>query len=198
MKEKEVDLTPHNIGQPNFYWEVEHDGKKGNNNSNYPTVKVKKNDGPHFIVFEIEGNNSITFPASNQISVKAGSKPSSGDTHPQIPTWRVADNGKQLWVFDWNDNDPAQALQLHYMLNFQGQGVKPLDPIIENGGGTIGGGEPPPPPPPPPPGPQGPGATAATESTQPSTPGLFGNIDAVSIVIGLVVGFLIALVLFRK
>ena len=198
MKKKKVDLTPHNLGQSNFYWEVEHEGNKGNSKSTYPVVKADKNKGAHLIVFEIEGDNDVTFPAANQIWVKAGGKPVSGDKHPQIPAWTVADKGKELWVFDWNNNDPDQpALQLHYQLNFKG--AKELDPIIENGGGTIGGDDlPPPPPPPPPPSPTERGATAGAEpGATPAGFGLVGGIDTVALMLGLAVGFVIARLLFR-
>lgn len=197
MKKKKVDLTPHNLGQPNFYWEMEHDGKKGNDKSNYPVVKADKKAGPHLIVFEIEGNNKVTFPAADQIWVKAGSKPGKGDKHPQIPTWQVGDNGKELWVFDWNSNDPDQPpLKLHYQLNFQG--ADRLDPIIENGGGTVGEEPPPPPPPPPPPAPTERGLTAGAQpESAPTGFGMVGGIDTVALLMGLVVGFILAAIMFK-
>jgi hypothetical protein len=164
---------------------------------NYPKIVLEEHSGPHMLIFQIANNSQgITFANKQPIWIQQGGKPQKWAKDPMIE-WSIAGGGKKLFVIDWNSNDAAKGpVDLHYRLKFKGHGD--LDPIIENGGGTVGGEEPPPPPPPPPPEPQGPGATASTESASTSTPGLFGNIDAVSIVIGLVVGFLLALVLFRK
>jgi hypothetical protein len=155
----------------------------------YPTLTVPKRHSGGF-EFKLVDAGNITFSANPIYVQKGATKPSAG-----VDSQIVDIHGQNTKVLTFNDTN-KDAGQLHYVLNFNH--ATQLDPIIENGGGTVGGEEPPPPPPPPPPGPQGPGATAGTESTQPSSPGLFGNIDAVSIVIGLVVGFLLALVLLRK
>lgn len=155
----------------------------------YPTLTVPKRHSGEF-EFKIVDAGNITFSANPIYVQKGAAKPSAG-----VDSQIIDINGQNTKVLTFDDTNKDGG-QLHYVLNFNNAGQ--LDPIIENGGGTVGGEEPPPPPPPPRPEPQGPGATASTESTAPSTPGLFGNIDTVSIVIGLIVGFLLAAVLFRK
>ena len=123
-------------------WQVEYKEKKGTTKEDYPRVNVKKDEGPHFIVFTIKGSGKAKFSA-DPIWVKDGGKPQGKLDHDQIAAWKVQPGGKKLVVFDWNDR-PAE---IHYQLNFDN--APKLDPIIDNGGGT--GGHPAPPPPPPPP-----------------------------------------------
>ena len=135
-KIKDVELTPDPTSLKK--WKLKHDGYTGTNPSNYPKIDLKKDDGPHLIVFKIKDGPGITF-SKDPIWVQEGTTPPSVKTESdQIPTWRVRDAGKKLVVFDWNDN--PQLTDLAYRLNFDG--YAPLDPIIRNGGGE---GSPPPP-----------------------------------------------------
>lgn len=99
-------------------------------------IKVDKDSGPHLISFELPQNQTtISFDRSDPIWVQAGSKPTKKTEHDQIPAWVVTEDGKELILLDLNDNDSSQGtLELHYQLNFASP-TKPLDPIIENGGG---------------------------------------------------------------
>jgi hypothetical protein len=99
-------------------------------------IKVDKDSGPHLISFELPQNQTtISFDRSDPIWVQAGSKPTKKTEHDQIPAWVVTEDGKELVLLDLNDNDSSQGtLELHYQLNFASP-TKPLDPIIENGGG---------------------------------------------------------------
>ncbi len=127
----------------NNVWQLDYGGKKGNSNQNYPKVKVEKDEGPAFIVFTIKGSGNAKFSEGQDgpIWVRDNGKPSAKkQDHDQISAWNVTKSGKELVVFDWND----RAVDIHYQLNFDG-GAPPLDPIIENGGGT--GFIPAPPPP---------------------------------------------------
>ena len=116
-------------------WTIDYDGNLGNGHSDpYPIVKAKKDEGPHFVVFKIHDSPNVTFSPSDPIWVSAAGKPPPQSTDPQIGGWQVKDAGKTLVVFDWN----TQAVELDYQLNFVG--ARPLDPVIQNGGG--GGGQP--------------------------------------------------------
>lgn len=183
---QEVKLVPIQKGQGPSPWRVTHDGMTGDHPGNYPVVKLDTDSGQQFITFQLSGNHQgITFSKTDAIWVKDGGKPGSGDTHPQIPSWTTAAGGKELIVLDLNSNPPTPPLKLHYRLNFNGH--DPLDPIIDNGGTN-----PPPPPPPPPPGPP----IESTGSEAPPGPGTGagpgGGFDPVSLLIGLVVGLVIA------
>ncbi len=129
-KIKGVEISPDSTSPKK--WKLKHDGKEGTKPSDYPVIHLKKDDGPHLIVFTIKNGSGITF-SSDPIWVQEGVVPPSQKSgSDQIPTWKVRDAGKKLVVFDWNDN--AQQTDLAYRLNFNGAG--PLDPIIRNGGGT--------------------------------------------------------------
>ena len=132
-------------GQPgSFKWKVVHDGHGSDDPQHYPRVKLSKDSGPHLIFFKLSGNdNGVTF-SQDPIWVKAGGKPGPKAADPQIPFAVPVENGKALVVLDLNDNDASTALELNYQLNFVN--ADPVDPIIENGGGTF---HPPAPPPPP-------------------------------------------------
>lgn len=135
-KVKDVELIP-DPSSPKK-WKLKHDGKSGTKPSDYPVIDLKKDDGPHLIVFTIKNGEGITF-SDDPIWVQEGTTPPSQKAEsPQIPVWRIKDNGKKLVAFDWNDN--PEPIDLAYRLNFNG--ADPLDPIIKNGGGT---GYPPPP-----------------------------------------------------
>lgn len=115
-------------------WTIDYDGNFGNGHTQpYPAVKAKKDEGPHFVVFKIHNTPNVTF-SSDPIWVSAAGKPPPQSKDPQIGGWQVKDSGKTLVLFDWN----SQAVDLNYQLNFTG--ARPLDPIIQNGGG--GGGQP--------------------------------------------------------
>ena len=143
MSRQDVTLIP--IGQGStFKWKVVHNKNSGEDPAHYPKVALPVDSGPHLIIFQLSGNHSgITF-AQDPIWVQAGSKPGQKADHPQIPFAVPLNNGKALAVLDLNSNDPATVLKLYYRLNFDGAPY--LDPIIENGGGTV---HPPAPPPPP-------------------------------------------------
>lgn len=187
---QEVKLVPIQKGQGPSPWRVTHDGKTGDHPGNYPAVKLDTDSGQQFIKFQLSGNHQgITFKEDYPIWVKAGGKPAPQETHPQIPYWTTAAQGKELIILDLNDNPPTPPLKLHYVLNFNGH--EPLDPIIDNGGTT----RPPPPPPPPPPPTDGP----VTSSAPPPPTGLgpFGGFDPVTLLIGLAVGLAMAITWFK-
>lgn len=172
MNKKDVELTPQPAGPGKVKWKVKHGGNSGEDDASYPHVTLPANSGPHLIVFDIpKANPNITFDKNDPIWVKENGKPLSKIDHPQIAATFVSNDGKQLVVLDRNDNDAAQPpLALYYQLNFNGTADK-LDPIIDNGG-TI---HPPPPPP----------------TTSPlGTVG--GGLDIACLLIGLVIGLLIA------
>ena len=136
MSRKDVTLIP--LGQgSSFKWKVVHDNHSGEDPAHYPKVMLPQNSGPHLIIFELSGTNAgITF-SKDPIWVQAGTKPGQKAADPQVPFAVPVNNGKALVVVDLN----SSASNLYYRLNFDGAPY--LDPIIENGGGTI---HPPPPP----------------------------------------------------
>ena len=96
-------------------------------------TKLDKNVGPTKFVVDIAGNTSATFDDSS-LSVWEGdnakSQPQSGINSTQVLPPIITKNGKQLIFYDLNQD---AAVTLNYQLGFK-NGVKPVDPIIDNGG----------------------------------------------------------------
>jgi hypothetical protein len=85
------------------------------------------------ITYDIVGTNNVTFAAQPIGVSRTVAKPPAGATDPQMPSYTVLNNGKQLVVVDWN----SDQVDLNYQLYFNNHG--PLDPIIQNGGGVKPG-----------------------------------------------------------
>lgn len=129
-KEKDVDLIPFNNG-----WKVKHDGKEGDNPSNYPKIEFAMNSGPHLVVMQLPQNSTATFNKADPIWVKQGTtSPLQSGVDPEIADYVVSQDGKTLVLLDLNSGDPTT---LSYRIKADGYGPI-LDPIIENKGG-IGG-----------------------------------------------------------
>lgn len=156
----------------------------------YPTLTVPKRHAGEF-EFKIVDAGNITFSANPIYVQKGAAKPSAGVDNQIIDI-----NGQNTKVLTFDDTN-KDAGPLHYVLNFNN--AKQLDPIIENGGGGVDdGGPPPPPPPPPPPAPTERGLTAGAQpESAPTGFGMVGGIDTVALLMGLVVGFILATIMFK-
>lgn len=90
--------------------------------------------GPTTFIVDIVGNATATFKDPGALSVWEGatakSQPQSGINSTQILGPIVCKGGKQLIFYDLNQGDPVT---LNYQIEFN-NGVKPVDPIIDNGG----------------------------------------------------------------
>jgi hypothetical protein len=166
-------------------WQMSHNGQT-NPPGHFPPINVPAGDDANF-QFTITNPQGVTF-ANNPIWIQKGTVKPTGGVDTQITG--IAGQGTKILTF--NDSN-ADAGPLSYVLHFNG--APQLDPIIQNGGGGVSE-EPPPPPPPPPP--EGPGVTGGTgSSTPPPSSGLLGGFDAISLVIGLIIGFVLAGLLFK-
>ena len=167
-------------------WQMSHNGQT-HPPGHFPPINVPAGDDANF-QFTISNPQGIVF-ANDPIWIQKGTVKPTGGVDTQITG--ISGQGTKTLTFD---DSNADAGPLTYVLHFNGAGR--IDPIIQNGGGG-GVGEGPPPPPPPPP-PEGPGATGGTgSSTSPPSSGLLGGFDAISLVIGLIVGFVLAGLLFK-
>jgi hypothetical protein len=114
-------------------WKMSLGTASGDKPGHYPPVKLQKDSGAHVITYDIVGQNNVTF-AANPIGVsRTAAKPPAGASDPEVPTFTILNNGKQLVVVDWN----SEAVGLNYQLYFNNHG--PLDPVIQNGGGIKPG-----------------------------------------------------------
>lgn len=91
--------------------------------------------GPTMFIVDINGSTNATFKDPGGLAVWTGSKsaPQSGINSTQILGPVVTKQGKQLVFWDLNQGDPVT---LNYGLYFNESGIPPVDPIIDNGGGT--------------------------------------------------------------
>ena len=186
MQLKNVKITPVPGG-----WQI--GGKPAKDH----VINLPVNSGSHLISFQITGGGSdIKFDETQPIWISAGSKPSKWAKDAQIE-WRIAKQGRELSVIDWNDNhnpDGTQPLVLHYRLRFDGH--DDLDPIINNGGTTT----PPVSPPPPRADENAPaGATAGTSSAagRAADGPQVAGVDLIPLLVGLILGTIIGYVLCR-
>jgi hypothetical protein len=83
------------------------------------------------IMFSLPPNGENSFSATDPIWVGT-SKPNTHSTNSQISDKWVSTDGKTLIILDKN----SVPGRLHYRLNINGPNG-PLDPIVENGGGTT-------------------------------------------------------------
>jgi hypothetical protein len=92
-------------------------------------TELPKNSGPTMFVVDIQGNTPATFQDPGGLTVWEGSK-SGPQGSAQILTPNVTRDGKRLFFIDLNEGNPVR---LYYGFNFN-NGLKPVDPIIDNGG----------------------------------------------------------------
>lgn len=121
-------------------WELKYGTGKFTKKGDYPEIVLPKNSGNHEFTVTIENANGIIAFApgtnrpkdgDNALWVAAGeTSPTQKGLHPQIKDAKLH-NDTQLVFKDVNNGDPVT---LAYRLNFTG--APPLDPIIQNGGGT--------------------------------------------------------------
>lgn len=114
-------------------WKMSLGSNHGDKPGDYPPVAHAKDSGAHIITYDITGQNDVTFAASPIGVSRTVAKPPAGATDPQLPVFTILNNGKQLVVVDWN----SEKVDLNYQLYFNNH--KPLDPIIQNGGGIKPG-----------------------------------------------------------
>jgi hypothetical protein len=132
MKAESISLIPvmKNNGQfDEWQMSVNGGGKKGA--GQYPIIKVAHNDASNFTL-TITDPGSITFSA-NPIYIQKGTAKPTGGVDSQIKD--IQGQGTTVLTFHDSNKD---AGKLTYVLNFNN--APQLDPIIENGGGGIGGG----------------------------------------------------------
>lgn len=140
MSSQDIKIKPilDQLGKP-VGWEMKYGDKKGTSPGTYPTIVLPENSGNHDFTVTIENANGVAFvPGSNRpkdgdnaLWVVAGqTSPTQKGLHPQIKDAKLH-NDTQLVFKDVNNGDPVD---LAYRLNFKG--APPLDPIIQNGGGT--------------------------------------------------------------
>lgn len=132
MVTKKIQVIPVQQGKE-FIWRMSHGGQTGGP-GNYPTVTVAPKAAADFEI-TIVNPQGITF-SGDPIWIKAGeTKPQSSFVDPQITNI----SGKNSTVLKFRDENTGPPTKLTYQLNFTN--APPLDPIIQNGGGT-GPGEP--------------------------------------------------------
>ena len=90
--------------------------------------------GPTMFVVDIQNSAPATFKDPGGLAVWTGSKsaPQSGINSTEILGPVVTKQGKELVFWDLNQGGPVT---LNYGLYFNENGVPPVDPIIDNGGG---------------------------------------------------------------
>lgn len=126
---QEVTLTP--LGNSTSTdWQVDHAGKGSTNPNAYPTVSLDPDTGSWLIHFKLAGNPAVKFSA-DPIAIHAGGKPVAPGVDSQITAVARSADGRDLFILDKN----TKPGQLQYKVMVDGHG--PLDPIIENGGGTT-------------------------------------------------------------
>lgn len=113
-------------------WELEVVGTGKGGPGHYPEAKVKEKYGGNFQITIADADN-VTF-SNDPIWIQTGTaKPNHRVVDSQIdPSSIKGQNGKVLTFHDFNS---GPKLTLTYQLNFS-DGTT-LDPIIQNGGGTI-------------------------------------------------------------
>lgn len=127
MVTKKIQVIPVQQGKE-FVWRMSHNGQTGGP-GNYPKVVVDPKAAADFEI-TIVNPQGITF-SSQPIWIKAGlAKPPAGFVDPQIAD--IA--GQNTTVLKFRDLNTGPPVTLTYQLNFDG--APPLDPIIQNGGGT--------------------------------------------------------------
>jgi hypothetical protein len=132
MKTENIDLIPVRKNNGQFdQWEMSVNGGAKKGAGSYPAIKVAYQDTSNF-TFTITDPGSITFTANPIYIQKGTAKPTAG-VDSQIKNVKVT-NGTVLTFHDTNQTKGT----LTYVLNFNN--APQLDPIIENGGGGIGGG----------------------------------------------------------
>ncbi len=126
---QEVRLTP--LGNSTSTdWQVDY-GKKGSSDpANYPVVQLPANTGPYLIHFKLVGNPAVKF-AGDPIAIQPGAKPVAPGVDGQITAVVASSDGRDLFILDKNTQD----VDLQYKIMVDNHG--PLDPIIDNGGGTT-------------------------------------------------------------
>jgi|GEM_PF-3579174 len=142
-QERDLRVIPIREGSTVTGWQLEvvDTGQKGQN-GNFPKVHLQKHSGKtDFTVTITDPQDQVTFPTlpEDAIWVKEVQSDSEGSpTEKGIKTDQIVKvelpNDTQLTFTDLNKGGPRK---LSYQLNFDG--APPLDPIIENGGGTGGG-----------------------------------------------------------
>ena len=127
---QQVDLVWNNGSQT---WKVKLNG----GNEKEPDEAITTLDpqvGPTMFTVNIGG--AATFADEGALDVWEGknekANPKPGINSTQILEPIITKNGKTLIFYDLNYGD---AVRLNYQLNFKGT-VPPVDPIIDNGGGT--------------------------------------------------------------
>lgn len=140
MSDKDITITPiRDAAKKPVGWEMTYDNKKGNSPATYPVMVLDKDSGSHQIHISILDSAGIAFTpgttdpkdGDNAFWVHEGTtSPPSKSTHSQIKDVKLH-NGTKLTFKDINN---GKEVVLAYQLNFTG--APPLDPIIQNGGGT--------------------------------------------------------------
>ena len=171
MKLHLIEVTPARQQNGNITWTMCYNNDcKGA--PAYVDVTLQKNSGQHVFMVSLndEADLGVSFPKTfgEAIWIQEGAKPKKAPAGASNQIIDTQRANKSTLVFT-DKND--KAVDLHYQLNFVG--APPIDPAIRNGGGT--GGVPPPAPPP-----------------------LIGTETAIALLIGFVVGAVLAGVLFRR
>ena len=103
---------------------------------------LAENVGPTMFEVTIKEGTPATFTATDPLAVWEGAGPN-GQKAAQPAQWGISstqiigpylkDGGKKLVFYDLNY---GSKVTLNYALRFKENGVPPVDPIIENGGGN--------------------------------------------------------------
>lgn len=146
-KEKDVELIPDTSKSSG--WKIKHDGKEGDNPNQggpnpYPKVKFDEDSGPHLIVFTLPKNGTAKFNSADPMWIQKTdpanpTSPTQAGMDPQFPDWALFDGDKTLVVLDKNTEKAVYS----YRVKADGYDP-PLDPIVDNGGGSPGIEVPPP------------------------------------------------------
>ena len=123
-------------------WKVKLKGDPNEQDPRTAKTKLDPGVGPTMFEVTIKEGTPATFTAADPLSVWEGTGPG-GTKAPQPSQWGInstqiigpfpKNGGKTLVFYDLNY---GSALTLNYALRFKENGVPPVDPIIENGGGN--------------------------------------------------------------
>lgn len=140
MDIKDIKINPiRDSGGKPVGWEMTYDNKKGDKPGSYPEVVLLKDSGNHEFTITIENANGIAFAhgtnywknGDNALWIHEGlTSPTQKVTHAQIKDVKLHNNTQLIF----KDINNGKEVTLAYQLNFTG--APPLDPIIQNGGGT--------------------------------------------------------------
>lgn len=123
-------------------WKVKVKNTNEENPKKAKTI-LAENVGPTMFEVTIKEGTPATFTTDEPLAVWEGKPGPNGEKAPQPAQWGITstqiigpylrNGGKTLIFYDLNY---GSAVTLNYALRFKEHGVDPVDPIIENGGGS--------------------------------------------------------------